>query len=312
MVDAVRSTPGHRLQAVAARDPIKLATWAELYGVQSTTTQFDALVQDPEVDAVYVALPPSMHAHWTCRAMQYGKKVLCEKPLAGSPHEALEIQKWAEQSSMTVQHATAFPFHPRSNAMREVIRSGRLGELTRVTVACSASHILHRGNDHRMSSPIHGGCLLDLGWYCVYATLWMTGLKPQSIRAYGKRLNSNGPWLSCQAIVELENQATAIWDCGFDVAARKWIEIAGNQASVICDDFSRPWDPNKPRFWVHGQDGKASVEMAGEGVFQESQMLARFVSDSLAETKESLALAVTTQQILNTWELAMYPSPRSV
>lgn len=301
MVDAVRATPGNQIAAVAARDEAKLQAWAQLHQVEYASCNFENTIDHEQVDIVYNALPPSLHASFASQALKRGKPVLCEKPLAMNFAEAQSLVAVATTSRTPLWHATAFPFHPRSLAIRNILQSGEIGELCRFTIACSASHILHRGPDYRTSSQLGGGCLLDLGWYCVYATLWFTGLKVLNVQASGRRIGgtSDGPWLSVQVLATLENGATAIWDCGFDAAGRKWLEIAGTKGSIVCDDILRPWNLEKPRFWVHEHDGLARSEIVGAGVSQESEMIAAVSRGSLSDSSQSLELAIETHRILD-------------
>ena len=307
MVEAVRATPGHSLVSAAARHAQKLDVWSTQFEVTETTTDFSRLVASDSIDAVYVALPPSLHAKWATAAMEAGKVVLCEKPLTNDLQQAVDLQESSERLGIALHHATALPHHPRTIAMRDVVRSGQLGQLSRVSIACTFSHVLSRGPDHRTDLSQGGGCLLDLGWYCAFTTLWMTGLKPVSIQAYGKRLGGDGVWISAQAIVVLEQGVIAHWDCGFDAAGRKWMEIAGSDASIVCDDFLRPWDLEKPRFWVHGHDGKARAEIVAAGVHQESKMIESVELEITNSSRESLEMAVETQAILDRWERAIHP-----
>ncbi len=304
MVEAVRHSGNHQLVAVAGRDALKLAQWAAGYSVPNTFTDFRSLVESDRVDGIYIALPPSLHHEWSVQALRAGKHVLCEKPMAMDHRESLAMQSEALSENRRLIHATALPHHPRSQSMRDVVRSGVLGEIVRVTMACTFSHVLRRGPDYRTQSSLGGGCLLDLGWYCAWTTLWMTGLKPVSIQSIGRRLDpacDTSPWKSVQAIVELEGGAVAIWDCGFDAAGRKWMEIAGSEASLICDDFLRPWDQDKPRYWIHQHDGKAQCVIVAPSWFQEAAMLDAMQADEYP-WREELALAVETQRILETWE----------
>lgn len=309
MVEAVRAVPGHEVVLVAGRNRQRLDTWCNQHTVHESTEDFDECCRSSNVDAIYVALPPSLHDHYVSLGLAAGKVVLCEKPLVVNLHQLQSIQNGLDyfNGKAPLYHATAFPFHPRSIAMRDVIRNGELGEIRRITIACSFSHILNRGPDHRTDSRLGGGCLLDLGWYCIFATLWFTGLRPVEWMATGTRLpdnsdGSNGAWLEAQALVRLSNGAVAHWDCGYDAAGRKWMEIAGSKASLICDDFLRPWDTEKPRFWVHGSDGKARSELVGCNVFQEREMIAGCSPSPTPESLESLGLAIETQQLLNKWE----------
>lgn len=302
MASLVNGMPEHELTFVAGRDVNKLKAWSEKHHPAKTTTTLAEACCDSAVDSVYVALPPNLHAQFSIMAMEAGKTVLCEKPLAFNYQEALAIQACAARTGTPCYHATSFPFHPRSIKMRDIIRAGSLGELRRITIACSASHILSRGNDHRITPELGGGCLLDLGWYCVYATLWFTGLKPLKISAFGTRDSSNRIWTSAQALVQLEGGAVAHWDCGFDAAGRKWIEFAGSEASMICDDFLRPWDTQKPRFWIHGHDGKAACETVMSETTQEELMIHQIQSSPNPAGIEALDLAIATQLILELWE----------
>ena len=272
MVEAVRLA-GHEVSAVAGRNQDALRAWCETHQVSRSTTDFRSLCEAQDIDVIYVALPPHLHADLASYALECGKKVLCEKPLTASTEDALRLRSVVAKYPNQFRHASAFPFHPRSQTMRNIILSGEIGEVTRVTFSCSFSHVLERGRDYRTDSAAGGGCLLDLGWYCALATEWFTGGRPQIIQALGRKHPEHRIWMSAQAIAQLDMGAFAHWDCGFDAPGRKWMEIAGSKGSVICDDFLRPWDTAKPRFWVHGSDGKARSELVGENVNQEAKMI---------------------------------------
>jgi predicted dehydrogenase len=313
MADAVRATANSQLIAVASRELSRAAKWSNAKGnADSKITpygSYQALLDDPAIDWVYNALPPSLHHEWTIQSLNAGKHVLCEKPLCLNHAQAREVQSAARQSSRLVVEATAYPYHPRSQAARNIVRSNELGELRRVTVACSFSEISHRGPDHRMHAELGGGALLDLGWYCVHATLWMTGLSCVAVQAVGAK--QHGVWSQVQALAELSNGAVAHWDCGFDAAGRKWIEIAGTQASWICDDFLRPWNLEQPRFWVHASAGKARGEVHGANHFQEVALIETCSNASTEPStddfqtsyfRDSLSIAVETHRVLDAVE----------
>lgn len=306
MVQAVRDA-GHSIVMGAARDAEALRRWGELHQVHGLTTDFNSVCESPDVDAIYVALPPSLHLQYAAHAIQSGKHVLCEKPLTVHARESEQIAALKLSSDQCLLHATAFPFHPRSQEIRRRVLCGMLGEIKRVTVACTFSHVMNRGKDYRTNSDLGGGSLLDLGWYAAFATMWLTGQTPRSIQGVGRRAEGSsedepGVWVSNQALVELSGGAIAHWDCGFDVPGRKWIEIAGTQGSIVCDDFLRPWDPDRPRFWVHGAEGKAEEVVCGAGCNQEVEMVKAATASRTAENRELFKLGVTTQQVLEQWQ----------
>jgi predicted dehydrogenase len=322
MIEAVRQSRNAVLAGVASRDVSRAAAWAAERRAESHRKDLEcvkaydgyaALLEDPEIDWVYIALPPSLHHRWSMAALAAGKHVLSEKPLCLNELEAKELASFARHHQRLLFHATAFPHHPRSIAAKAVINSGELGGIRRLHVACSFSGIITRGHDHRTDALLGGGSLLDLGWYCVLSTLWFTGLDCTRIRAIGTK--RDGVWYQVQALAEMSNGAIAHWDCGFDAAHRRWIEIAGTEASLICDDFLRPLDLSKPRYWIHGQEGKTRTELVGEGAFQEALLIEacqnackhNISSNSHAEAAtelvdQQLELAIKTHHILDCME----------
>jgi predicted dehydrogenase len=291
MVQAIRGVPGHAVVAVASRRQSRAQEWAGRHGVPTVCEDFQALLECPEVDALYVALPPSLHTQWSFQGLLAGKVVLCEKPMGISRDDLGPLLGIAQQHAGKLHHATGFLHHPRSHALRDWVRSGRLGSVRRVTIGLTFAHVLQRGDDHRLHAELGGGCLLDLGWYCALSCQWLTGQRPHSLVSYAD--HQNGIPIHVQTMARLDGGATASWDCGFDAAGRKWIEIACEHGSIICDDWIRAWDAAKPRFWIHGHDGKAEAHVVGAGFFQEEQM----VSACQVQTPADLDLATERLQL---------------
>lgn len=323
MVQAVRAA-GHEIRVGAGRNPDKLAQWLSQFSVPYGTTNFQEAIERSDVDAVYIAVPPALHLDLTQTALRLGKRVLCEKALTQFPSEANELLETAKRTGTVAVDATAFPHHPRSLRMREVIECGELGEICRITVACSVGNILDR-KDHRGDASVGGGCLLDLGWYCVYSTAWLTGFEADTMHSEGTRVSQSpeSAWYQVQTMARLKQSnlealqgrncsphrsLLASWDCGYEANGRKWIEISGTKASLICDDFLRPWDIDKPRFWVHGHDGKARAELVGEGVFQEVNLVQHVADVDLQQSLKDLEIAVMVQNTLGRIEADLQPN----
>lgn len=272
LVADLQSTPGASVAVLASRDASR-ANWCGIqYGIAKTVAGYDTVLNDPDVDAVYVALPPSLHAQWSIRAAEAGKHILCEKPLALDHGQAVSIAQACSAANVRWLDATAWLHHERTAAMLRFLHSGDLGRLRHISAAMSFYNPF-QDNDHRLDPSLGGGCLLDIGWYAAGCAILAAG-KPQ--RVFGETRIENGVVMRAMAMIWFEDDVTATIHCSFDTATRKWCEWAGEQASVICDDFSRPWPDRPPRVWVHNRAGE--VQSHSFDGSQERNMIAKLCS----------------------------------
>ena len=149
--------------------------------------------------------------------------------------------------------------HPRAAAMKQVLTDGMLGDLRRVTSAFTFRWEQPPTNEYRLDRLLCGGSLLDLGWYNVGVTLWAFEALPQRVSATARW--HGGVDHSLDATLWFDDVRRASFDCGFDVPLRKWVEIAGTHGSLVCDDFTRPWTEDRPRFWRHDSGGKVTEQL---------------------------------------------------
>lgn len=269
---AIVAAQGAELLAIGSRSEATAAEWAKQRGMPRHYGSYEAVLNDADIDAVYIPLPPSMHAEWTIRAAERGKHVLCEKPLAASTREAEEMAAACQQYNVQLMDGVMWVHHPRAAQMHALISDGTLGELQRVTSTFSIKWEFPN-DDLRMQRLLGGGSLLDLGWYCVRASLWALGDLP--LRVYGSGIYQNDVDVRFSALLWFDGDRVASFDCGFGMTMRRWLEVAGKEASLVCDDFTKPWNPEVPRFWLHGASGKMSEELA-EPKVQEVCMIERF------------------------------------
>lgn len=283
---AIHLARGATLAAVASRERERARQWVERHTLGNTADaavflppganvatcgSYLELLEDPTIDAVYIPLPPALHCEWACRAAEHGKHVLCEKPIALNLAEAQRMADCCAAANRQLMDGVMWMHHQRTAAMRRVLDSGELGRLRRVTSAFSFSSRLDLQNI-RLSAELGGGSLGDLGWYCIRATLWALGGLPERVWATARY--ERGVDMNLSAVMWFSGQRMASFDCGFDTIFRKWMEIAGEQGSLVCDDFVVPWDVEKARFWVHGDRGKVAEEKVGACV-QEVVMIER-------------------------------------
>jgi predicted dehydrogenase len=159
--------------AVAGRDLGRAQAWAEQHGVDRAVAGYQALIDDPDIDALYVPLPNSLHAGWTIKALRAGKPVLCEKPLCGTLAEAEQVLAVAGETGTLLWEAFVFPFHAQFAAVQKLLADGAIGELLEIQ---SDFHFLVRNPANiRLARDLDGGALNDVGCYPVRIALELFG-----------------------------------------------------------------------------------------------------------------------------------------
>jgi len=176
--------PGASVVAVAARDPEKAAQFAQKHGIPKVARNYPALLEDPDIDAIYNPLPNGLHAEWTLAAISAGKHVLCEKPFTANAVEAERVATAAEQSGLVVMEAFHYRYHPLFLRALEIVQSGELGNLRRVEAAFCFP--LPRFQDIRYQLDLAGGATMDAGCYAIHMARTLGGEEPAVASASAK------------------------------------------------------------------------------------------------------------------------------
>jgi predicted dehydrogenase len=170
--------------AVAARDVSRGQAFAAKHGIARVHDSYEALLADPDIDAVYNPLPNGLHGKWTRAALAAGKHVLCEKPFTANAAEAREIAELAAQSDRVVMEAFHYRYHPLTLRIEEIIASGELGKLQRVEAALCFP--LPRSSDIRYNYSLAGGATMDAGCYAIHMVRTFGGSTPEVVSAQPK------------------------------------------------------------------------------------------------------------------------------
>jgi predicted dehydrogenase len=170
--------------AVAARDGSRARAFAAKHGIAHVHESYEALLADPDIDAVYNPLPNGLHGRWTRAAVDAGKHVLCEKPLTANADEAREIADLAAKSDRVVMEAFHYRYHPMTLRTEQIIASGVIGKLQRVEAALCFP--LPKFSDIRYNYSLAGGALMDAGCYAVHIVRTFGGSTPEVISAQAK------------------------------------------------------------------------------------------------------------------------------
>ena len=170
--------------AVAARDVSRAQAFAAKHGIARVHDSYEALLADPDLDAVYNPLPNGLHGKWTRAALAAGKHVLCEKPFTANAAEAREIAEVAAQSDRVVMEAFHYRYHPLALRIEEIIASGELGKLQRVEA--SLCFPLPKFSDIRYNYALAGGATMDAGCYAIHMVRTFGGSTPEVVSAQPK------------------------------------------------------------------------------------------------------------------------------
>lgn len=170
--------------AVAAREVSRAREFAAEHGVTRVHDSYEALLADPDIDAVYNPLPNGLHGRWTRAAVAAGKHVLCEKPFTANAAEARDIADLAWRSDRVVMEAFHYRYHPLALRIEDIIASGELGTLHRVEAAMCFP--LPKFSDIRYNYALAGGATMDAGCYAVHMVRTFGGSTPEVVSAQAK------------------------------------------------------------------------------------------------------------------------------
>jgi predicted dehydrogenase len=171
--------------AVAARDRDRAETFAAKHHIPNVRDSYEALIADPEIDAIYNPLPNGLHGRWTIAALEAGKHVLCEKPFTANAKEAEAVAEVAQRSGRVVMEAFHYRYHPLARRMVELVESGDLGTIRRIETALCFP--LPKFSDIRYNYDLAGGATMDVGTYTVHMARTLGREEPEVMSAVAKR-----------------------------------------------------------------------------------------------------------------------------
>ena len=285
VIPAIQRCANAQLQAVASRDPAKLTEFRSLFGEFTAHPSYEALIDDPEVDAVYLPLPNSMHCEWAIKAMRKGKHVLCEKPLALNASEAEKMALTAKECGVLLMEAFMYRYTDRMKKIRAVLDSGVLGEIR--SINSTFRFFLDRENTIKGKSELGGGALYDVGCYPLNLIGLITREEPTSVTVECDK--ENGVDINLSALLRYPSGLIASLHCGFNAFGRIHTEITGTKGLLLAPDTFLN-DPGQLQ--LYSISGLELIEVA------ESDRYAEEVSDFSAAIQENRAPALSLDESL--------------
>jgi predicted dehydrogenase len=241
VIPATRKAERCEVVAIASRNGDRAAETAAELGIPRAHEGYEALLADPDVDAVYVPLPNSEHAEWTIAAARAGKHVLCEKPLAMTAAKAEEMVRACATEGVLLMEAFMYRLHPSWESVRELLASGRIGRLR--AVQSWFSYFNDDPRNIRNVPELGGGALYDIGCYCINLSRMLFGAEPGAIEASVTR-DETGTDVLTSAILAFD-AGVATFTCSTRAEPDQRVHIYGTEGRIsIGIPFNIP--PDRP------------------------------------------------------------------
>jgi xylose dehydrogenase (NAD/NADP) len=248
VIPGAHASPKVELVAVASRDEARAAEYAKTWEIERSYCSYDALLADPEIEAVYISLPNTLHCDWSIKALEAGKHVLCEKPLSRHVNEVEAAFDAADRTGNLLSEAFMYRHNPQAKRAKQLVDEGAIGELR--LIRSTFSYSLYDADNIRLRTDVEGGSLMDVGCYTVSGSRLFGG-EPE--KAYGEAwFGPSGTDWVFGGTLRFAGDVIALFDCGTALPNRDELEAIGSEGSLFLDD---PWHCNVPVIELR-RDGK--------------------------------------------------------
>jgi predicted dehydrogenase len=255
LIPGAQASPKVELLGVASRDQRRADDYAKEWGIERAYGSYEALLEDTEIEAVYISLPNTMHCEWSIRALEAGKHVLCEKPLSRHPHEVEAAYAAADRAGRLLSEAFMYRHNPQTARLRSLIDDGAIGPVRLIRSAFSYS--LYDVENIRLRADLEGGALMDVGCYCVSGSRLAAGGEPLSVFGQAWFGETGTDWVFTGSLRFADN-VLATFDCGTALPERDELEVIGSEGSLFLDD---PWHCKVPVIEVRREGAVERIEL---------------------------------------------------
>jgi xylose dehydrogenase (NAD/NADP) len=250
-IPALKQSKQGQVRAVASRDETRARQYADANGIPNIHGSYEALLADPEIDAVYIPLPNGLHKPWAIRAAEAGKHTLCEKPLGLNAAQAEEMVAAFRKARLKFAEAFQWRHHPQGQTVRQMVREGAIGELR--LIDGGFSFMLTRPDDVRWNPAQGGGSLYDVGCYPIALARYITGHEPLAVTAQAHWGDSGVDDLMV-ATMEFPGGVLAHINCGFTLPLRRYYEVVGTAGSLYVNQAYNPQGDAPGEVRRYGED----------------------------------------------------------
>lgn len=255
VIPGTKQSETGEVTAIASRDLAKAEETAAKLGIAKAYGSYEEILNDADIDAIYIPLPNHLHMEWSIRAMEAGKHVLCEKPIALNAEEAARMADAAAKNGVHLAEAFMYRQHPRYEEIQAIIASGEISELRGIHGTFTFNNAGDSKNV-RYRRDWGGGSIYDVGCYPISAARLLLGAEPEAatVHALISPEHDNVDMMA-SGILEFPNSVALTFDCGMWAAFRNTLEIIGTNGRI---EVPEAYIGN-PTFYVHSKDGKREV-----------------------------------------------------
>ncbi|NDI33632.1 Gfo/Idh/MocA family oxidoreductase [Chengkuizengella sediminis] len=232
VIPGIKKSINNEVTAIASRGKEKALKVASELNIPRAYGSYEELLADPDIEAVYIPLPNHLHKEWTIKAAQVGKHVLCEKPLALNENEASEMIEACEKAKVSLAEAFMYRYHPRYKQLKEIIKSGEIGEIRGIHSVFTFNNAEDMENV-RYKQHMGGGSLYDVGCYPISAARFIVENEPEAVTTHAFFSSQHDQVdMMASGLIEFPNQISLTFDCGMWAEFRNSIEIVGSDGKI--------------------------------------------------------------------------------
>ncbi|WP_102275769.1 Gfo/Idh/MocA family protein [Cytobacillus massiliigabonensis] len=237
VIPAIQRSSNGEVYAIASLSK-KADSVADAFQIPFCYESYENLLDNPDVDAVYIPLPNNLHKEWAIQAANAKKHVLCEKPAALNAEEVNEMIMACRNNQVLFMEGFMYRFHPQHEKVKDLIKEKAIGEVKMIR-AFFSFYMEDRKENIRLNPALGGGALYDIGCYCINSLRYLLDSEPLSMKVTGI-MNEKGVDTSVSAIMHFPNQVQASFMCSFDAVLKNEYEVLGTKGSIRVPHAYRP------------------------------------------------------------------------
>jgi len=230
VIPGMKKANNAKLYAIAGRNKERVDEFKDKYNFVKSYYSYDELLEDSNIDAVYIPLPNALHLEWVLKAAAKKKHILCEKPLGCNSDEINTMKEACEKNGVLLMEAFAYRHNLLTSKLKELLDQGIIGKLK--LILANFTDMLTNKEDIRFVKDLGGGATYDLGSYCVNIIRYLAGSEPISVVAAGKICPDSGVDLSSFAILNFKDDLKGMFHCAFDSFYRSEYQIVGEEGII--------------------------------------------------------------------------------